>query len=64
MVESGTDARMLEGLATRVDLTALVRTVPGGRAVSQPTGVTVQMESPGRLAFALDRLPAAHGERL
>ena len=53
VVESGTDVRMREGLATRVDLTVLVRTVPGGRAVSQPTGVTVQMESAGRLTFAL-----------
>jgi glycosyltransferase involved in cell wall biosynthesis len=52
VVESGTDARMLEGLAPRVDLTALVRTVPGGRAVSQPTGVTVRMESPSRIGFA------------
>ena len=52
VVESGTDVRMLEGLAARVDLTVLVRAVPGGRAVSQPTGVTVRMESSNRLAFA------------
>jgi glycosyltransferase involved in cell wall biosynthesis len=43
---------MLEGLAARVDLTALVRDVPGGRAVSQPTGVVVRMAPGGRLAFA------------
>ena len=52
VVESGTDARMLEGLAARVDLTVLAREVPGGRAVSQPTGVTVDVGSPNRLAFA------------
>ena len=52
IVESGTDARMIEGLASRVQLTALVRDVPGGRAVSQPTTVTVRMEPASRLAFA------------
>ena len=52
IVESGTDARMLEGLAARVDLTVLVRGVPGGHAVSQPTSVDVRMESANRLAFA------------
>ena len=52
IVESGTDARMLEGLAARVQLTALVRDVAGGRAVSQPTAVTVRIERAGRLAFA------------
>jgi glycosyltransferase involved in cell wall biosynthesis len=53
IVESGTDARMLEGLAARVDLTALVRAVPGGHAISQPTGVTVRMRSSNRLVFAV-----------
>ena len=53
VVESGTDARMLEGLATRVDLTVLAREVPGGRAVSQPTGVAVELAGSNRLAFAL-----------
>jgi D-inositol-3-phosphate glycosyltransferase len=52
VVESGTDARMVEGLASRVSLTVLAREVPGGRAVSQPTGVTVRMGSANRLAFA------------
>jgi glycosyltransferase involved in cell wall biosynthesis len=52
IVESGTDARLVEGLAARVDLTVLVRSVPGGRAISQPTGVDVRMESSSRLAFA------------
>jgi glycosyltransferase involved in cell wall biosynthesis len=52
VVESGTDARMLDGLASRVDLDVLVRAVPGGRAVSQATEVTVRMGSANRLAFA------------
>jgi glycosyltransferase involved in cell wall biosynthesis len=52
VVESGTDARMLEGLAARVALTVLAREVPGGRAISQPTGVAVHMASANRLAFA------------
>jgi glycosyltransferase involved in cell wall biosynthesis len=43
---------MLDGLAARVDLTVLVREVRGGRAVSQPTGIHVRMESANRLAFA------------
>ena len=52
VVESGTDARMVEGLAARVRLTVLAREVPGGRAVSQPTGVAVHIGSPNRVAFA------------
>ena len=52
VVESGTDARMLEGLAARVHLTVLVRRVAGGRAVSQPTGVDVRELSSNRLLFA------------
>jgi glycosyltransferase involved in cell wall biosynthesis len=52
VVESGTDARMLEGLASRVNLTVLAREVTGGRAVSQPTGVTVRIGSTNRLSFA------------
>jgi glycosyltransferase involved in cell wall biosynthesis len=43
---------MLEGLAARVGLTVLVRAVVGGRAISQPTGVTVRMGSANRLVFA------------
>jgi len=52
VVESGTDARMLEGLASRLKLEALVRPVAGGRAVSQPTNVPVQSGSANRLVFA------------
>jgi glycosyltransferase involved in cell wall biosynthesis len=52
VVESGTDARMLEGLAARLHLTVLAREVPGGRTVSQPTGVAVELAGSNRLTFA------------
>ena len=41
IVESGTDTRLVEGLARRARLTVLARAIPGGRAVSQPTDVDV-----------------------
>jgi glycosyltransferase involved in cell wall biosynthesis len=43
---------MLEGLASRVNLTAIVREVAGSRAVSQPTDVRIRMQPANRLAFA------------
>lgn len=43
---------MLDGLAARLDLTALVREIPGGRAVSQSSNVRVQYGFANRLAFA------------
>lgn len=52
IVESGTDARLIEGLAARVRLDVLARSIPGGRAISQPTEVTVTVAGSGRLAFA------------
>jgi glycosyltransferase involved in cell wall biosynthesis len=52
IVESGTDARLVEGLAARVTLNVLARGIPGGRAVSQPTDVPVIVAAPGRVAFA------------
>jgi len=36
VVESGTDARLVDGLAERTDLAVLARRIPGGREVSQP----------------------------
>ena len=53
IVESGTDARLVEGLASRSRLTVLARAIPGGRAVSQPTGADVVVGPSGRVAFAL-----------
>jgi glycosyltransferase involved in cell wall biosynthesis len=53
VVESGTDARLVEGLAARMRLTVVARAIPGGRAVSQPTDVTVMVAEPGRLMFAV-----------
>ena len=52
IVESGTDTRLVEGLATRVRLTVLARGIPGGRAISQSTDHEVTVAAPGRVAFA------------
>lgn len=52
IVESGTDARLVEGLAARVPLSVLARAIPGGRAISQPTTVAAEIAGSGRLAFA------------
>jgi glycosyltransferase involved in cell wall biosynthesis len=52
IVESGTDTRLVEGLAARVDLHVLARAIPGGRAISQPTEVRIAIAPPGRAAFA------------
>jgi glycosyltransferase involved in cell wall biosynthesis len=53
IVESGTDTRLIEGLASRARLTVLTREIPGGRAVSQPTDVEVVVGPARRIAFAL-----------
>jgi glycosyltransferase involved in cell wall biosynthesis len=52
VVESGTDARLVEGLAARVNLKVFARAIPGGRAVSQPTSVPIVTAPAGRLSFA------------
>jgi glycosyltransferase involved in cell wall biosynthesis len=52
IVESGTDARIVDGLAARVDLQVLARGIPGGRAVSQPTDHVVSIAPAGRMGFA------------
>jgi len=52
VVESGTDTRLIEGLAARMRLTVLARGIPGGRAISQPTDHEVTVAAPGRVAFA------------
>jgi glycosyltransferase involved in cell wall biosynthesis len=53
IVESGTDTRLVEGLARRAPLTVLARAIPGGRAVSQPTDVDVVVGSASRIGFAV-----------
>lgn len=50
--DSGTDVRLVEGLAAITDLRAVLRGIPGGRAVSQPTGVPVAVAGSGRIAYA------------
>jgi glycosyltransferase involved in cell wall biosynthesis len=52
IVESGTDARLVEGLASRLRLEVLARAIPGGRVVSQPTEVPVSVAGSRRLGFA------------
>lgn len=52
VVESGTDARLVEGLSARVDLEVFARAIRGGRAISQPTGARVTVATAGRAAFA------------
>ena len=52
IVESGTDVRLVEGLADRVALQVLARDIPGGRAISQPTAHPISIASSGRLTFA------------
>ena len=42
VVESGTDVRLVEGLAARSRLTIVARKVAGGREVSQPTQATFE----------------------
>src|SRR5688572_17325164 len=52
IVESGTDARIVDALARRVDLHVLARGIPGGRAISQPTDHPVTIAGAGRVSFA------------
>ncbi len=52
IVESGTDVRLVEGLAERVALQVLARDIPGGRPVSQPTAHPISIASSRRLTFA------------
>lgn len=55
LVESGTDVRLVEGLAERFVLTVLARRIAGGREISHPPTVPVPLivGSGSRLRFAL-----------
>ena len=53
IVESGTDARMIDGLSARVELEVLAREVAGGRTVSHPTAARLRLGPANRLAFAM-----------
>ena len=62
VVESGTDVRLVDGLAARNDVTVLARRIPGGVAVNHtPAGeVRVEIGPASRLrfaAFAAGRIP-------
>lgn len=63
IVESGTDVRMVEGLARHVELTILARRIAGGVEVSHPPEVTVPtiVGTGSRSGFA--RLVASHLRR-
>jgi glycosyltransferase involved in cell wall biosynthesis len=54
IVESGTDVRLVEGLATRSQLTVVARRIAGGREISQTTDASADVViGPGSvLAFA------------
>ena len=52
VVESGTDFRLVEGLAERYELTVLARPIEGGVIVSQPTTTEVIEGPPSRVRFA------------
>ena len=54
VVESGTDVRLVDGLAEHFVLTVLARTIPGGRAINWPPASDAQVVTgpAGRLAFA------------
>ncbi len=45
VVESGTDVRMVEGLAERCELTLVTRQVVGGKTISQPTSARFAQET-------------------
>src|SRR5512143_737858 len=54
VVESGTDVRLVEGLAERFDLTVLARDIPGGVPISRTprSAVDVTIGPPSRTGFA------------
>lgn len=55
VVESGTDVRLVDGLAERYDTTVLARAIPGGSAVNRPPvlNVRVRIGPQGRARFAV-----------
>ncbi len=53
VVESGTDVRLVEGLAERYDLTVLARKIDGGQAISRtPSAGVVEVGPSSRARFA------------
>jgi glycosyltransferase involved in cell wall biosynthesis len=55
VVESGTDVRLVEGMATRWPLTVMARRIVGGREISQSTtaGFDLQVGPPSFIPFGL-----------
>ncbi len=64
IVESGTDVRLVDGLAARSQLTVLARTIPGGVEISrEPSGDVRVVPGPSghaRFAYLVDRYLAHH----
>ena len=54
VVESGTDVRLVDGLANRFELSVIAREIEGGRAINWPSATEIPtiMGPPGRAAFA------------
>src|SRR5208337_1740154 len=65
IVESGTDFRIVEGLAERFDLTVLARKIVGGVEISHPPGEPVHtfVGPASRLGFALHVLNHLRDQR-
>ena len=55
VIESGTDVRLVEGVADRFDVTILARRIPGGREINHPPTrpVRVLIGTSNRIGFAL-----------
>src|ERR1700756_3031040 len=55
IVESGTDVRLIDGLAERFDVQVLARSIPGGVEISRPPATPVQttLASSSRIRFAV-----------
>ena len=54
VVESGTDVRLVEGLAEHFDLQLIARRIEGGVEISQPLSINIPIDvgPAGRMAFA------------
>lgn len=65
VVESGTDVRLVDGMAAFAEVTVLARRVPGGVEISRPAraGVVVRVGPPALGAFAAHVFRAIRAER-
>ena len=62
VVESGTDVRLVDGLAEHFQVVVLARTIPGGRAVNwPPAGDAEVLAGPSGRPDQADRSAGAFG---